>query len=71
MFNEFSTKFIMLGLDNKSILDFLNSLDAFRRPERLKIFLIQVEHFLDFNNMKKEYEKINIFSNINSIIEKN
>ena len=70
MFNEFSTKFITLNIDKKSILDFLNSLDAFRRPERLRIFLIQIQYFLNFHNMEKEREKVKIFSDINTIIDK-
>ena len=69
MFNEFSTKFITLNIDKKSILDFLNSLDAFRRPERLRVFLIQIQHFLNFHNMEKEREKVKIFSDINTIID--
>ena len=38
MFNEFGAKFVSIKLDDKNILDFLNRLDAFRRPERLNIF---------------------------------
>ena len=68
IFNEFITKFISLEMQDKSILNFLNSLDAFRRPERLKAFLIQAQYFLDFHKMK-EGEKINIFIKINNIIE--
>ena len=68
IFNEFITKFISLEMQDKSILNFLNSLDAFRRPERLKAFLIQAQYFIDFHKMK-EGEKINIFIKINNIIE--
>ena len=68
LFNEFITKFINLELEDKSILNFLNSIDAFRRPERLKVFLKQTNYFLEFHKMK-EFKKINILLNINNIIE--
>ena len=68
MFNEFGTKFISLELNNKIILDFLNSLDAFRRPDRLKILLQQVKYFLDFNN-KEEKKRLNVFTNLYIAIE--
>ena len=69
MFNEFSTKFITINMEKEIILDFLNSLDAFRRPERLKVFLIQIELFLSFHGMEEEREKVKIFSSINKIID--
>ena len=68
LFNEFSTKFISLNLDDKSILDFLNSLDAFRRPDRLNIFLNQMQHFFSFHKIKEE-EKISVFKDLHEIIK--
>ena len=68
MFNEFGAKFVSIKLDDKSILDFLNRLDAFRRPERLNIFLNQMQHFFNFHKIN-EKEKINIFTDLHEIIK--
>ena len=68
IFNEFGTKFISLELIDKNILDFLNSLDAFRRPDRLKILLNQVKYFLDFHK-QEEKERINVFTDLHMAIE--
>ena len=67
IFNEFSTKFLSLKLDAKDILYFLNALDAFRRPERLKIFLTQIKYFIDFHEMR-ESNKLNIFDSLHQSI---
>jgi len=63
IFNEFCAKFLSLKLDDKDILYFLNSLDAFRRPERLQIFLTQVKYFISFHEMR-ESNKLNIFDSL-------
>ena len=68
LFNEFSTKFISLKLDDKSILDFLNDLDAFRRPNRLNIFLNQIQYFFSFHKIN-EKEKIDVFIDLHEIIK--
>tara|TARA_B100000767_G_scaffold66980_1_gene63438 strand:- start:553 stop:1644 length:1092 start_codon:yes stop_codon:yes gene_type:complete len=68
LFNEFSAKFISLKLDDKSILVFLNNLDAFRRPDRLNIFLKQIQIFLNFHKINDE-EKMNIFIDLQEIIK--
>ena len=70
IFNEFSAKFLSLKLDAKDILYFLNALDAFRRPERLKIFLTQVKYFIDFHEMR-ENNKLDIFNRLHkSLVNK-
>ena len=67
LFNEFSAKFISLKIESKEIVNFLNQLDAFRRPERLQVFLKQINYFLEFHNQKDE-ERINIFEEIRTLI---
>ena len=70
IFNEFSAKFLSLKLDAKDILYFLNELDAFRRPERLKIFLTQVKYYIDFHEMR-ENNKLDIFNRLHkSLVNK-
>ena len=68
IFNEFSTKFISLKLEEKTILNFLNSLDAFRRPSRLNIFIKQMQHFLNFHKINED-KKINLFLDLHEIIK--
>jgi tRNA nucleotidyltransferase (CCA-adding enzyme) len=68
MFNEFSVKLISLKNESKDILDFLNSLDAFRRPQRLQYLIKQIELFQKFHNMKDE-NKLHIFKKLKTIIE--
>tara|TARA_B100000614_G_scaffold56043_1_gene48777 strand:+ start:244 stop:1335 length:1092 start_codon:yes stop_codon:yes gene_type:complete len=67
LFNEFSAKFISLDIESKKIVYFLNQLDAFRRPERLEVFLKQISYFLEFHNQKDE-ERLNIFTEIQALI---
>jgi hypothetical protein len=68
MFNEFGVKLISLKNESKDILDFLNSLDAFRRPQRLQYLIKQIELFQKFHNMKDE-NKLHIFKKLKIIIE--
>ena len=68
IFNEFGAKFLSLELKKELVLNFLNELDAFRRPDRLYNFLIQINCFLDFHN-QDENSKINIFDDILKNIE--
>ena len=68
MFNEFGAQFVSIKLDDKSILDFLNDLDAFRRPNRLNIFLNQIQYFFSFHKIN-EKEKIDIFIDLHEIIK--
>ena len=69
IFNEFITKFVSIKLEEKDILYFANSLDAFRRPIRLKIFLKQAQYFFDFHKMQDD-KKFSIFLSLIDIIEK-
>ena len=49
---------------------FFKALDAFRRPERLKIFLTQVKYFIDFHEMR-ENNKLDIFNRLHkSLVNK-
>ena len=68
IFNEFGVKFLSLDLKKELVLNFLNELDAFRRPDRLYNLLIQINCFLDFHG-KDEHSKINIFDSILKQIE--
>ena len=68
LFNEFITKFVSLELNEESILEFTNSLDAFRRPERLKIFLKQAIYFFEFHKMQ-DSKKFSIFLELIKVIE--
>ena len=67
LFNEFGTKFISLKIDSKEIVNFLDQLDAFRRPERLEVFLDQISHFLEFHN-KKDLEILSVFREIQVLV---
>jgi len=68
IFNEFGAKFISLEINKDLILLFLNSLDAFRRPARLKIFLEQINLFTKYHKMNED-KKIDIFYDILNQIE--
>ncbi len=68
IFNEFGKKFLLLSVNKDSILLFLNSLDAFRRPSRLKIFLEQIKLFVKYSKINEE-KKIGIFYDILNQIE--
>ena len=68
IFNEFITRFISLELNEENILDFTNSLDAFRRPDRLKIFLKQAVYFFEFHKMQ-DNKKFSIFLELIKVIE--
>ena len=68
IFNEFITKFISLEIEEKKIQDFLNSIDAFRRPKRLKIFLEQASYFFKFHKMQDD-RKFYIFLELVKVIE--
>ena len=68
LFNEFITKFVSLELNDESILEFTNSLDAFRRPERLKIFLKQALYFFEFHKMQ-DSKKFSVFLELIKVIE--
>lgn len=68
IFNEFITKFVSLELNEESVLEFTNSLDAFRRPDRLKIFLKQALYFFEFHKMQ-DTKKFSIFLELIKVIE--
>ncbi len=69
MYNEFQPKFFSLQMQSEKILSFLNTLDAFRRPERLKIFLKQIKYSTNFSQINKDL-KLSIFFELSEIIEK-
>lgn len=68
IFNEFGEKFLSLEINKELILLFLNSIDAFRRSSRLKIFLEQITLFSKYHKINED-KKINIFYNILNQIE--
>ena len=67
LFNEFSPKFITLDMNAKKILNFLNEIDAFRRPEKLKTLMQQVEYFLEFHG-REEKVRFEIFERVYEFI---
>ena len=67
LFNEFSPKFIILDMNAREILNFLNEIDAFRRPEKLKTLMQQVQFFLEFHG-KEEKERFEIFESVYEFI---
>ena len=54
-------------MNAREILNFLNEIDAFRRPEKLKTLMQQVEYFLEFHG-KEEKERFEIFESVYEFI---
>ena len=67
LFNEFSPKFITLDMNAKKILNFLNEIDAFRRPEKLKTLMQQIKYFLEFHG-REEKVRFEIFEKVYEFI---
>ena len=67
LFNEFSPKFITLDMNAKKILNFLNEIDAFRRPEKLKTLMQQIKYFLEFHG-REEKVRFEIFERVYEFI---